>query len=281
LLFIAAKLRAERSFLKRVQSQSMSRGGQTPGGLSGVTTPAIRASTFPMASGDRFVWHAHEQHQLAWAASGVLTVVAEAGTRVLPPARALWIPAGTLHETIASERSTMRTLYLEPRLSPIDWIAPRPLLATRLLAALIEHLSDDSLARQSRRLAEALLFEVLEPVEVATIEVAFPLDERALRVAQALIARPADPRGLAEWGREVGASVRTLTRAFVAGTGIPFTRWRTAVRLRAALPRLAAGEPVSAVAGDVGYETASAFVAAFRRETGVTPGMYFRAAQRR
>ena len=259
----------------------MSRSGQTPSGPPDVTTPAIRASTFPMASGDRFEWHVHERHQLAWAASGVLTVVAEAGTWVLPPARALWIPAGTAHETIASERSTMRTLYLEPGLSPIDWTGPRPLLATRLLAALIEHLSDDSLAGQSRGLAEALLFEVLEPVEVATIEVTIPEDERALRVARALIAQPSDQRSLAEWGREVGASVRTLTRAFVAGTGIPFTRWRTAVRLRAALPRLAAGEPVSVVARDIGYETPSAFVAAFRRETGVTPGTYFRAAQSR
>jgi AraC-like DNA-binding protein len=53
------------------------------------------------------------------------------------------------------------------------------------------------------------------------------------------------------------------------------------VRLRAALPRLAAGDPVSVVAGEVGYETPSAFVAAFRRETGVTPATYFRAAPRR
>ena len=30
------------------------------------------------------------------------------------------------------------------------------------------------------------------------------------------------------------------------------------------------------VAGRVGYDTPSAFVAAFRRETGQTPGTYFR-----
>jgi hypothetical protein len=63
---------------------------------------------------------------------------------VLPPSRALWIPAGTAHETIASERSMMRTLYLEPELSPIDWTTPRPLIVTTLLTALIEHLSNDS-----------------------------------------------------------------------------------------------------------------------------------------
>jgi AraC-like DNA-binding protein len=50
----------------------------------------------------------------------------------------------------------------------------------------------------------------------------------------------------------------------------------TLLRLQAALSMLAAGEPVSRVAGRVGYDTPSAFVAAFRRETGQTPGTFFR-----
>jgi AraC-like DNA-binding protein len=86
---------------------------------------------------------------------------------------------------------------------------------------------------------------------------------------------PADQRTLAEWGRTVGASERTLARAFVTGTGLPFGRWRTLLRIQSALPLLAAGDPVSRVAPRVGYETASAFVAAFRRETGLTPSAYF------
>jgi AraC-like DNA-binding protein len=81
---------------------------------------------------------------------------------------------------------------------------------------------------------------------------------------------------LFQLGRKVGASGRTLERSFLAQTGLSFGRWRTLLRLKAALPRLASGEPVSAVAGDIGYESASAFVAAFRRETGVTPADYFR-----
>ncbi len=48
------------------------------------------------------------------------------------------------------------------------------------------------------------------------------------------------------------------------------------LRIQAALTRLAAGEPVAAVAWRVGYDSDSAFVQAFRRETGVTPGAYFR-----
>jgi AraC-like DNA-binding protein len=242
--------------------------------------PAIRAVTFPMAPGSRFERHAHDSHQLAWAANGVLTVVADAGTWVLPPSRALWIPAGVPHETIASERSTMKTLYLEADGCPVRWDAPRPVVATALLAALIDHLNNASLEAQHRARAEALIFDLLEPVEVATIQVTMPSDERALEVARALVSNPADTRSLAQWGRKIGASGRTLTRAFLTDTGVPFARWRTAVRLQAAIPLLAAGEPVATVAGYVGYETPSAFIAAFRRHTGVTPGAYFRVAER-
>ena len=245
-----------------------------------MSTAAIRAVTFPMAPRSRFERHAHDTHQLVWAAAGVLTVAADAGTWVLPPSRALWVPAGLPHETIASERSTMRTLYLEADRCPILWESPRPVVATALLAALIEHLNEDALDQQHRARAEALVFDLLEPVEVATIQVTMPSDERALEVARALMSNPADTRNLAAWGREIGASGRTLTRAFLAGTGIPFARWRTSVRLQAAIPLLAAGEPVATVAGYVGYETPSAFIAAFRRHTGVTPGTYFRVAAR-
>jgi AraC-like DNA-binding protein len=245
-----------------------------------MSTAAIRAVTFPMAPRSRFERHAHDTHQLVWAADGVLTVAADAGTWVLPPSRALWVPAGLPHETIASERSTMRTLYLETDRCPIGWESPRPVVATALLAALIEHLNDDALDPQHRARAEALVFDLLEPVEAATIQVTMPSDERALEVARALISNPADTRNLAAWGREIGASGRTLTRAFLAGTGIPFARWRTSVRLQAAIPLLAAGEPVATVAGCVGYETPSAFIAAFRRHTGITPGTYFRVAAR-
>jgi len=170
----------------------------------------------------------------------------------------------------------MRTLYVHPDECPITWRAPQPVAASKLLADLIEHLGDGALAPPQRARAEAVLLDLLEPVAVASIEVAMPTDERALDVARALIADPADSRSLEEWGREVGASARTLTRAFLPGTGIPFSRWRTALRLRSALPRLAAGEPIGTVAPKVGYETPSAFVAAFRRETGLTPGAYFR-----
>lgn len=231
-------------------------------------------ATFAMAPTTRYCRHAHDEHQLAWAPSGVLTVETDTGTWVLPPTRALWIPSRVPHETSANGTTTMRSVYLRPELGP-PWSAPQPVVAKPVLAELIHHLADATLSAGQRARAEAVLLDLLEPVAVATIEAPLPRDARALDVARALLAEPADPRSLDEWGREVGASARTLARAFSADTGLGFARWRTLVRIRAALPALADGEPVGNVARRVGYETPSAFVAAFRREVGVTPGAYF------
>lgn len=230
-----------------------------------------------MPPGTRFDWHTHQDHQLAWAASGVLTVLTAEATWVLPPTRALWIPAGLPHETASDGRATMRSLYIRPGLFPVSWTetVPTPVAASPLLAELIGYLSQPGLDASRRARAEALLADLLTPVPVTTIQVRLPDTPTARRVAEALRADPTDRRTLREWGHEVGASERTLARAFAAEAGVPFGRWRTLLRLQAALSMLAAGEPVSRVAGRVGYDTPSAFAAAFRRETGQTPGSAF------
>jgi AraC-like DNA-binding protein/quercetin dioxygenase-like cupin family protein len=249
----------------------------TAGGLGDAA--AVTVATFPMPAGLVFNWHTHGDHQLAWAASGVLTVRTRQTAWVLPPTRALWIPAGIRHETLtAGTAATMRSLYVRPQLCPIGWTSPTPVAAGPLLAELIDYLGTAGLSAGRRSNAEAVLVDLMEPVEMTTIEVRMPPDDRARAVADALRAEPADDRTLAEWGRQVGASERTLAREFLAGTGMTFGRWRTQLRLQAALPALALGKPVSAVARHVGYESDSAFVAAFRRETGMTPGAYFRQA---
>jgi AraC-like DNA-binding protein len=120
-----------------------------------------------------------------------------------------------------------------------------------------------------------VLWDVIRPLAVTTLSPPLPLDDRARRIADSLLADVTDSRALAAWGRTVGASARTLARLFVAETGMGFERWRTTARLAAALPLLAGGAAVSPTAHAVGYASPSAFVAAFRRETGVTPAEYF------
>jgi AraC-like DNA-binding protein len=238
---------------------------------------AVIVATFPMPVGLVFDWHTHDDHQLAWAASGVLTVRTAESAWVLPPTRALWIPAGVRHETLSAGAATMRSAYVRPDRCAISWREPTPVAASSLLAELIGYLEDRHLDPDRRAHAEAVLVDQLQPVAMTTVDVPMPSDDRARDVAQGIAADPADNRTLAEWGREVGASERTLARAFLGDTGLSFGRWRTLMRVQVALAQLASGHPVGWVARQVGYESDSAFVQAFRRETGVTPASYFRA----
>jgi quercetin dioxygenase-like cupin family protein len=102
--------------------------------------------TLPMDAGATFSWHSHDTDQLAWADRGVLTVRAQAGTWVLPPTRALWIPAGIEHETSAVGLTAMKGIYLEPTGRSLRWPAPQPIAMTPLLAGS----SSTSTARASK-----------------------------------------------------------------------------------------------------------------------------------
>ncbi|MEI9985493.1 MAG: AraC family transcriptional regulator [Aliidongia sp.] len=94
-------------------------------------------------------------------------------------------------------------------------------------------------------------------------------------MCDALQKAPERNETLDEWADLVGASRRTLARRFQAETGMSFGAWRQQLRLIEALTRLAAGQPVTIVAQDLGYDSPSAFTAMFRRALGQTPSRYF------
>ena len=167
---------------------------------------------FEMDAGTSFDAHVHAEHQLAWASEGVLTVDCGNETWVLPPTRALWIPAGVRHETRSSGPAIMRTAYINSDRSPLAFARPTPIGAGQLLAELITYLADARSSAEARAHAEMVLFDVLTPVSNSAIELRMPSDERALDVARAIIGDPADGRDLDDWGHFVGASARTLAR---------------------------------------------------------------------
>jgi AraC-like DNA-binding protein/quercetin dioxygenase-like cupin family protein len=236
---------------------------------------AIVATWFPLQGGAGFPQHSHPEHQLAWAASGALTVTTESDTWVLPPSRALFVPARWPHATHAATDARLCGIYLATRRFPYRWKQPTVVAVDDLLAALLVHLADANPSPAQRRRAEAVVFDLLRPAPTTTLHLPEPVDERAARVAAALHADCTDGRSLAAWGHAVGASERTLARHFLEDTGMTFRQWRTELRLAHALPMLADGTSVAATARAVGYGTPSAFIAAFRRATGSSPAAYF------
>ena len=80
--------------------------------------------------------------------------------------------------------------------------------------------------------------------------------------------------------RGSGASARTIQRLFREETGLRFAEWRRRLRLLRALELLGDGTSVTAAGIEAGYDSTSAFVAAFRREMGFTPAKCKRTVER-
>lgn len=235
----------------------------------------VYVECLPLPGGFGFETHVHREHQVVWTASGSILVAVGERTWVLPPTLALWVPAGLQHTTSAPRAAAMRGVYVHPQI-PSPWPEPTVLAVTAVVRELIDLLSDVELLGPTRERAESLLIDLLRPVYVHSVTLPMPVDPRALEVARHLEEHPSESSGIEHWGRKVGASGRTLSRLFVEETGLTFSQWRTNARMRTALTRLAAGDPITAIAFDAGYSTPSAFIAAFRRTTGETPGRYFR-----
>lgn len=239
-----------------------------------MSVSVIELKHFEMQRGQAFDPHAHDDHQLVWTPDGILAVEIENRYWMLPTTLALWVPAGVRHAPLALRDSVMEGIYLDPAGTVGGWDRPTAVRMTPLARQLIGHLRG-SLPTAQRVRAEAVLLDVLAPAETSTIAVPLPADERALAVARRILVDPADPRTLEEHGRDVGASPRTLLRVFLRETGLPFSTWKTHARLQSAVGLLAEGSTVSQAAYLVGYSTPSAFIAAFHRTTGQTPGAYF------
>jgi AraC-like DNA-binding protein len=208
-----------------------------------------------------------------------MTVTAAAGSWVVPPQRAVWMPAGTEHAVRVDRSISMRSLFIRPAAAAGLPPACRVVTVSILLRALILRamsippLYDE--AGPDGRILRVILDE-LRALPSAPLHLPRARDQRLARVTEALLADPADARGLDAWARAAGASPRTLARLFATETGLTFRAWRQRARLLHALVELAARKPVTSVAFEAGYDSPSAFIAAFKREFGTTPARYFR-----
>jgi AraC-like DNA-binding protein/mannose-6-phosphate isomerase-like protein (cupin superfamily) len=220
--------------------------------------------------------HSHERTQLLYASSGVMSVATAETSFVLPPQRAVWLPAGTLHEVSCRGAVSLRTLYIDAALEKPPRRC-RVIEVSEFLKALILEVVQfkaeyDVNGREGRIVS--LLLEEIQRMPNAPYQARMPQDPRLARVCRAILANPADPRDLDDWARAVGMGRRTFTRSFKQETGMGLGVWRQQIRLMEALSRLASGQSITAVAYDVGYESPSAFTAMFHRNFGVPPRMY-------
>ena len=177
----------------------------------------------------------------------------------------------------------MRTLYLLPAVSkalPKECCTVNvpPLLRELILDAVARQTLQCSIPSEARLIG--VMLDQIQALPAAPLQLPMPRDARASKVADLLKANPAEPASLEQMARQAGASPRTIERLFRSETNMGFAKWRQRLRLLHALRLLAAGESVTNVALETGYDSTSAFISMFRRELGTTPSRYHDRAQR-
>jgi AraC-like DNA-binding protein len=214
--------------------------------------------------------HWHEEHQIVYAGRGVLSVTTEAGSWIAPANRAIWVPAGTLHEHRAYGETALHTVGLQD--NPLNLDAPSALVVSPLLRELILAYTTSEADEDERARLHAVLLDQLKRSPQRPTYLPTPHDPRLAAVCRLLQDDPADNRTLSELGQQVGAGERTLSRLCKADLGMTFPQWRTELRLHLALRLLAGGDSVTRVAHQCGWASTSAFIDTFRRAYGHTPG---------
>jgi AraC-like DNA-binding protein len=214
-------------------------------------------------------------------------IAAQGGDRALAgPNHAMFLNAGEVfrrepfngngdrnHFMVVTDATMQEWLHAARFPRPVGKLLPRPYMTVRAIARAIPQ-GADGLAVEER------LLELGQ----ATVRGAFDLlEERSVRRrgrtplvvedAKALLtARFTEHLTLDDLGRAINVSPFHLARSFRRHTGYTLHEYRTHLRLRAALERLAAGdEDVAVIARAVGFSSHSHLTASFRRAFGVPP----------
>ncbi|WP_346949716.1 helix-turn-helix transcriptional regulator [Dyella sp.] len=227
--------------------------------------------------------HAHKRAQLLYAATGVVKTITPEGSWIVPPRRALWIPAGVMHEVHMDGEVSTRSAYLQPEVARHLWphcqvIAVSPLLHELLEAAVdlpVEYALD---SRDGRLMA--LLLDEIAAMPTLALNTPLPAEPRLHKLCRALLDAPALDLDIDAVAAKVDMSRRHFTRTFRQQTGMSYAAWRQQACLLAALTRLGRGQSITEVAVELGYGSASTFTAAFRRVLGEPPSRYMAGEQR-
>jgi AraC-like DNA-binding protein len=221
--------------------------------------------------------HNHAWGQLIYSTSGVMQVVTDDVVWFVPPTRAIWVPLKCNHSIVMRGDVAMRTLYLAPGHTNSLFRDVKALEVSPLLRELVLYIH--SLGMLAEGVAEhhrlaAVLTDIICNSPEGDLCLAMPRDSRAVSAAIWIQENPESHLDLKTVAEKHACSLRTLQRLFVKETGLSPDAWRQKARLIHGVTQLSCGSSVTVASLGCGYDSVSAFIAAFKKQFGVTPGRY-------
>lgn len=221
-----------------------------------------------------FDTHSHAWGMLCYGATGVMSMVVAGKPYLSPPQYAIWIPPDTPHSARFLQNVVCQSAYIDAALCADLPAEPCAVMVGPLIKCILADFAGRGLStpvtEADRRLA-LVLVDQLRAAPSARNYLPGSDDALLSPLLAALRDEPGDLRTLDDWAAQLGVTGRTLARRCQSELGISFGELRQRQRYLAALPLLEAGATVQSVALALGYSTASAFIAMFRRQSGDTP----------
>lgn len=244
--------------------------------IDAVPRPLI-ATRHDYPDGGLLPLHRHRRGQLISGVCGVLIMSTPQGRWIVPPDFGLWIPPGVLHEVRMLGAVTVHSLYLEPSLAAEMpdrcQVVGLSAFFRSLVSRAVEVPADYDPDSHGGAVMALVGYE-MRHLSAQPLSVPFPANPALADECRRFLRRPVVHETIEQWCDVLGVSRRAFTRLFRRETGLSFQEWRQQACLAAALPRLVAGEPVTSVAIDLGYDNPAAFTAMFKRVLGAPPRAY-------
>ncbi|MDG3580181.1 helix-turn-helix transcriptional regulator [Rhizobium sp. YJ-22] len=222
--------------------------------------------------------HSHQEAQLLYAVSGVVSIKTDVGSWVVPPSRAVWLPPRLEHETTSRAGVQFRSLLIET--GGLQGLPEECMVVeiTPLLRELILKLADLAITPGSRERTDAvvqLLLMELSFQPAQSLNLPMPRRPDLVRLCAKMREDLTEATSVEAAAAMLHISRATFMRLFKRETGMSFGHWRQQARMLDALELLADGRSILDVALECGYSSPSAFSAMFRRTLGRPPSAYF------
>ena len=221
--------------------------------------------------------HRHNWGEFVYSYSGVVEVRIDQDTFLIPPQYGFWLPARIEHQGLNRYEAHHCSLYISEPLCDVMPNRCCALSVSPLLRAMLDHLlahppTSPYQAKDHRFLS--CVVDQLSDAKCMGSYLPSSTDPLLAPILDLLDQSPEDDRPLSAWASLVHTTERTLSRRAQRDLGMPLGEWRNRLRVLKAMPKLEAGEKVETIALDLGYASASAFIAMFKRLTHTTPDEY-------
>lgn len=213
--------------------------------------------------------------KLIYCPNGTVSVFTSTETFTASPQLAIWIPPKHKYQIKTEIYTDIHLLLM--KIDHLNTGKTSEVLTIEVTALLRELLVKVKNLTSERTSIQNLLLEtIVEELSFSRLPSRFtsPLLTNTLikRIVNDLEQNPDNRETLSQWANKMNMSKRSFERLFVREVGMPFDTWRIRMRIEKSLELLKSGYSVKASAYMLGFKKPSAFIQAFKKIVGHTPG---------